>query len=395
LLLPWLGSMASLRLLSMVALLLGIGALLAEFVKQRSITYSWKLSGAALFAVASLSVLTIPKTFDIPALTGGSNVYFTPSMWGENIEHLESVHGGLTSVARASDGVYSLLTNGKFQGNNSDGGEMVAQVGIAVAPLLHTTARDEALVIGYGTGVTTRTLWKAGFTSVDVAEISKDIVTLANKYFANVNGEVMSKPGVHLRVADGRNFLLTQPKTYDLISMEISSIWFAGAANLYNREFYQLAHSRLREHGVLQQWIQLHHITAYDIAVVLASVRSEFKYVWLYVVGGQGIIVASNSEQSTPNDAKIQRVRNSPETEAFLTRYNNDPSRVASMRVLSPSEIDNVVATMVKSGRYRESTDNNLYLEYSTPKGNAQGIKNFFDINIAALREMARTGNTK
>ena len=46
--------------------------------------------------------------------------------------------------------------------------------------------------------------------------------------------------------SDGRNYLLTQNKRYDLISMELTSIWFAGAANLYNREFYQLAKARAK-----------------------------------------------------------------------------------------------------------------------------------------------------
>ena len=62
----------------------------------------------------------------------------------------------------------TLLTNGKFQGSDDPKGEMVAQIGFAVAPLLHTPGRSRALVIGYGTGVSSRTLHEAGFAGLDI-----------------------------------------------------------------------------------------------------------------------------------------------------------------------------------------------------------------------------------
>src|SRR5262249_46336533 len=153
---------------------------------------------------------------------------------------------------------------------------------------LHTPERGRALVIGYGTGVSSRTLHQAGFAQLDIAELSADIVRMADRYFGDINGTVSREPGVQVHVTDGRNFLLLQPQAYDLVSMEITSIWFAGAGSLYNREFYQLVKKRLRPGGVLQQWLQLHHLAPIDLLYVLGSVRSEFQYVWLYHIGGQG-----------------------------------------------------------------------------------------------------------
>jgi spermidine synthase len=389
-LLPAFGSLFSLKLLAVVATGLGVIALVAELRVRRSAYFA--TSSAALLGLVGFAILTIvctPRAFDIPALTSGANVYFTANRWGDTVEHRESVHGGLTSVSRLPDGTYVLLTNGKFQGNNAEGGEMVAQVGIAVAPLLHTARRGDALVIGYGTGVTTRTLAEAQFARVDVAEISRDIVVLADKYFSNVNDQVLKRANVQLHIADGRNFLLTQPRNYDLISMEVSSIWFAGAANLYNREFYQLVRNRLRAEGVLQQWIQLHHITPRDLTVALSSIHAEFKYVWLYVVSGQGVIVASNSENAKPTENQLRQMQLSADTERFLTRYRSSPEQVARSRVLEPLDVDQIVRQLKQSGTYYESTDNNLYLEYSTPKGNAQGGAIRIDANIEALKALA------
>ena len=156
-----------------------------------------------------------------------------------------SVDGGLTTVAesKGQDGprIRTLLTNGKFQGNNAPTGEVQAQIGFTLAPLLHTPERGHALVIGYGVGGSAHTMRSAGFRQIDVVDFSADIFRLANQYFSEVNDRVSTKRNVNAYVTDGRNFLLLHPRQYDVISMEITSIWFAGGGSLYNQEFYRLA----------------------------------------------------------------------------------------------------------------------------------------------------------
>ena len=91
---------------------------------------------------------------------------------------------------------------------------------------------------------------------------------------------MLDLPNVHLKVENGRNVLLTNPRQdYDLITVEITSIWLAGATNVYSREFYDLARKRLRPGGVLQQWLQFHNISPREIESVVATVRSVFPYV--------------------------------------------------------------------------------------------------------------------
>lgn len=386
LLLPTFGSLMTVRILAYAAFAI---ACLAIVVATARLAAATRVRAYIAASIVALVLLLQPKSFDYEDLTNGANVYFTPQSWGKHIEHIESVSGGLTSVATVDSKVFTLLTNGKFQGNNAEGGEMVAQVGFAIAPLLHTAMRERALVIGYGTGVTSRVLQEAGFETLDVAEIASDVVTLADKYFSNVNGKVLYRPGVNLYVTDGRNFLLTQDRTYDLISMEISSIWFAGAANLYNREFYQLAKRRLRAQGVLQQWVQLHHIRAVDVAYVLGSVRSEFKYVWLYVIGGQGIIVATNSEQSSRRPENAQKLLSAEALKPLLALYRNHPEDAARGLALGPADIERLIAKYDVSMERMVSTDNNLYLEYSTPKGNAIRTGGLAEGNINTLRREA------
>ena len=357
--LPLYGSRNVLLGLAVVAVLAALTAW-ASTAPRRLVWGRWAPVGAMGAALA-----LFPTQWNYTALSQGSNVYFSPQQWGEVIDHAESVEGGLTTVAKADGQHLTLLTNGKFQGNNAEGGEMVAQESIALIPLLHTTQRNQALVIGYGTGMTARVLQDQGFAAQDVVELSRDIVVMADKHFANINAHISSHPAVKMHYTDGRNYLLTQSKQYDLISLEISSIWFAGAANLYNREFYELANARLFPQGVLQQWVQLHHMRPIDFLHVMGSVRSVFKNVWVYVSGGQGIIVASNDDATLNNQAAQTKLM---ESHTISTLKLADLPKTL---VAGPQQVNALITRFDPGQRFFVSTDKNLYLEYATPKGNA------------------------
>jgi predicted membrane-bound spermidine synthase len=382
LMLPVLGALRSVQALAALSLALGVAAIALS---------PWRGSARAwLPAVAVLGLFAAqPASFDYSALASGANVYFQRQGYGRVIDHAESVDGGLTTVAQArrDDGpVLTLLTNGKFQGSNDVRGEMPAQVGFAVAPLLHTAARERALVIGYGTGVSARTLNDAGFKAVDVVDLSADIVRMADRHFGAVNGGVTRRPGVELFVTDGRNFLMLQERKYDVVSMEISSIWFAGAASLYNREFYQLVKRRLQPSGVLQQWMQLHHIAPVDMLNILGSVRSEFSQVWLYFIGDQGIIVASNDAARAPSREAFARLERTASFQALMQILRGYSGDLFDTLVLDPAGTDAFIASFGLPQARWISTDDNLFLEYHTPQGNALDGQQSLRDNLALLK---------
>ena len=342
---------------------------------------------AALATAATIVVALwgYPPQWNLDAIATGANVYFIPSGRDDVIDAQESIQGGLTTVNMVivpDDGkeitMLTLLTNGKFQGNNSL--ETAAQRGVAEAPLLHQPKRDDVLVIGYGTGHSAQVLYEAGFAHMDIAELSPDIVALADRHFGDINGKVSQQANVQMYYTDGRNYLLTQNKRYDLISMELTSIWFAGAANLYNREFYQLAKARLNDDGVLQQWVQLHHMQPMDLLYILNTLHQEFRYVWLYVVGGQGVLVASDSV----NAMGLYHLDGSAVSDA--QPLNAEAQALQNSMLLEPKDVD-YLAQKLRVPQFFVSTDNNLYLEYSTPKGNALPDE-VFTSNIEMLENL-------
>ena len=230
----------------------------------------------------------------------------------------EDTYGGITTVisspvdgARREETSRFLLTNGKFQGDDSV--EMEAQTGFALIPALLSRRFDQACVIGLGTGRSAYVAQAFDFRRMAIADISPGIAAAAEHHFSHINGNILRQAGVSLMLEDGRNLLLLRDAwRCDLISMEISSIWFAGSTNLYSREFYEIVRSRLAPQGIFQQWLQIHHIGFAELGSVLASVRSVLPDVGLWVFGGQGIIVASDSPLVFSAEAR----------ERFLAREN-------------------------------------------------------------------------
>jgi len=343
-------------------------------------------------AIATLS-LFLPA-WDLGELATGANVYFRPSPYegAELVWAHEAVESGLTSVIRNEAGL-TMLTNGKFQGN--DTGEVAAQRAFTQIPMLVKHGWRRSLLIGVGTGCSLGVLAAQPFEHVEAAELSGDVLKSARDFFGHVNEGVLA-PGSRVEVhrGDGRNVLLLTDRSYDLITIELSSIWFAGASDLYNRDFYALAKRHLAPGGVLQQWVQLHHLTRTDLAVILQSIRAELPHVALFFRGSQGIVLAS-AEPLVIDYASLsslsEKLRGSPATAGIIA---GDLLTLHGSLILDEVGIAKLVAeeagnTGIEPDRL-ESTDDSLRLEYSTPRANADDSLKA-DALVASLRHLAPT----
>ncbi|HEY0462866.1 MAG TPA: fused MFS/spermidine synthase, partial [Polyangiaceae bacterium] len=362
LILPWLGSQHTLLAIALCFALAGLLVIGWGNARQRQMT----IAGAG----ATLLLALLGPRWDLAMMTGGSNVYFEGYHAPDKILMMrEDVHGGVTTV-NDTGGVRTLLTNGKFQGNT--GWEMHAQRFFAHYPSLFVKDYRDLLVIGLGTGTTLGTLAGYPWQKIDVAEISPSILLAAKTYFTGPNLGALDDPRVTIHHADGRNFILVQERKYDLISMELSSIWFAGAASLYSREFYQLIHERLKPGAVFQQWVQLHHVRPRDFATVLNTLRHQFAHVTLFYGGGQGILVASDAPL-VASKARVLALERTPSVAATIP-HARPLLELFDDVLVSDAGLDRFLAQVASTvGEPVErmlSTDGNLYLEYATPHGN-------------------------
>jgi spermidine synthase len=379
--LPAIGSEATFHLFALIPALVAIVVVISDRLSRQQDGDALGNALPHLAVGAAVIVATWLNMGQLPWsgawITSGVNVYFAPGFTLEQGQEIVFWHedsaGGITTVIeRRSEELFSgrtLLTNGKFQGNNT--GEVLAQVGIGLVPVAHQTARGSALVIGLGTGVSARVISDAGYRRVDIAELAPGIVKAASEAFNDVNGGVLTRDHVALHIEDGRNHLLRTDHRYDLIALEISSIWFAGATSLYSEEFYRLAKSRLTERGLLQQWIQLHHIGVDEVQSTLATARTVFSHVGLWFVGGQAIIVAGDAPLEI-DEGSLTSLREDPSFEferSVLSAFRISIDHVVGSRVLVPSEVDALFNDAHARG-VPINTDGNRYLEYATPRYN-------------------------
>ncbi|MDA1194099.1 MAG: hypothetical protein O2894_02860, partial [Planctomycetota bacterium] len=117
---------------------------------------------------------------------------------------------------------------------------------------------EHAMVIAFGTGTTAGAVARhPEVRRLEVVEVSSAVLELA-PFFSEANRGVLDDPRTRVVRDDGRNALLLHEPDLDLITLEPLMPYSPAGYPFYTREFYELARSRLREGGVLCQWIPVH-----------------------------------------------------------------------------------------------------------------------------------------
>lgn len=410
LLIPRIGSEWTLRSVTIVLVFCGIAVL---WMERDSKNLRQAFVAGPLLAVLAVGL----PAWNRQALTSGANVYFghggqasapapsatvaaasvmppaSTSPAAINSFRLvffhEHSYGGITTIIETHETDQSvhhvLLTNGKFQGDDSE--QQDAQIAFALIPAIHLKTRHNALVIGCGTGHSAAVVNALDFSSIDLAEISPGILVAAGSQFAKLNEDVLKSPKVAVHLEDGRNFLLSRSTRYDQITIELTSIWFAGATNLYSRDFYELAKRHLQPGGVFQQWFQLHHIGPKEVESIMGTLRASFPYVSAWLFGGQGVLLATMEPQQIQPDAVALAT-------AYLRRRspNDDTARRKMNEVLASRLLGTAASTRLAESRSPViNTDWNRWIEFSTPRYNISDV-DWMAVNqknLAAFSELA------
>lgn len=224
--------------------------------------------------------------------------------------------GLVTTVSVERWGRHVLLrNNGKVEASNAE--DMPTQIMVSAYPLLlHPDGpRDlDVAVVGFGSGVSVGTALQFPVDRVDVVELERSVVD-ASRWFAEVNHleygrdrfPYVTNDRLHVHNDDGRNFLASVDRQYDVIISEPSNPWITGVSDLFTTDHFRISRSRLAPGGIYCQWVQLYELSPRNIKTIMRTFATHFAHVVVFSAGDMSsdtILLGSDA----PIDLDLERV---------------------------------------------------------------------------------------
>lgn len=193
----------------------------------------------------------------------------------ETITHLESRQFGSRQTLR-------MITNSfSMSGNNLPGRRYMKT--FVYWPMAFHPEAEQALLICFGVGNTAKALTDfKSLKSIDVVDISKDVLGLSTLAFPDPAQNPLHDPRVRTHVEDGRFFLQSTPRKFDLITGEPPPPTVPGVAVLYSREYFQLLHDRLNPGGIATYWLPIMQMGETPAKAIIRGFTDVFgeSYLW-------------------------------------------------------------------------------------------------------------------
>ena len=323
--------------------------LAAVIAPSRSLRFA---SGLAL--LCCMSLLLIPRTYQ-PRFWFNAGFTAAREIAPSEILMLREGVEATVGVARHK-GVISLSTNGTVVADTSrhDLWDLLLKAHLPM--LLHQNPRDVALV-GLGAGISLGAVGSYDVHRIDCVEISTDVVD-AQHYFSGFHDDPLTSPKVHLWIDDGRHFLSSTQQSYDVISVDPVD---PPICNQYTQEFFAICRQRLRQKGLMVQWVPLFHLETHHLRIIARTFLNEFPHSSLWYDGTSLLLIGSRG-QPLQVDLRVAAKRIAlPNVQRSLSRIQHPPLlMLLSTFVAGSEQLRQFAAKSPLS-----NTDDRPILEYS------------------------------
>ncbi len=280
---------------------------------------------------------------------------------------LYSADGPESSIAvgEAVGGMRSLFVDGEEQAGTDVDGQIHLRLLGHLPALFHPDPKD-GLVVAFGAGVTTGCLLQHDLERVDVVELNPRVIREASAFFEDANHDPVHDPRFHAIFDDGRSYLLSTDRTYDVITSDPIDPNDAGTTSLYSREYYELVRSRLREGGVACQWIT----NGYGSEAYRAMLRAfqlAFPNASIWYGSGTTVVVGyRDAPRVTMADLRRKLAR--PRVRASLDFVGIDSAEtLLAMLLVGPERLRAALWDDDPSTEERVNSDDRPFLEYVRP----------------------------
>jgi spermidine synthase len=373
-LMPWLG------LNTAIAVVIAINLVVAATLSGLEAWLNPKrrrIAAVVLAGLVGIGGYAMAPRIDPIALTRGMfRVYwarelFTPEKLANDSPELVFYEDGLTATTTVEKRgeLVTLKANGKPEA--SDGADMATQVLVGLMPFVVRSGNpdveirnEEAVMIGYGSGVTAGGSLQWPLKSLEVIEIEGAMLE-ASKFFNHVNHRPLEDERTEVIESDGRNYLEYTDKTYDVIVSEPSNPWIAGVSALFTVEHFRRAKSHLKPGGVFSQWVQLYEMRPINVRRILATFLEVFPHVQAFssMPKGTDLILMGSDEPIPLPPGGYERAWEIDSVRDELERVGiHHPDHLYGFSFMSQSEI----AEFADGARL--NTDDNGLLEFEAPK---------------------------
>ena len=351
-LIPRLGASVTIALLGL--LFLAVGAALARVSGRAALGALWP--AAALTLLCSAAALLLPYrpllNFDQASLADAKLLY-----------HAEGVQNTI-DVVRAASGATSLIIGGNVE---ADDGYRQRRHFVLKGhlPLLLMREPARVLVVGLGMGITLRaTARHPGLERIDVVELSPDILA-AQAQLADVNGNVLANPLVHVRIDDGRLFMKLTPLRFDMITADPIHPKVSRVGYLYTREYYEAIRAHLNPGGVVCQWMPVYQIAPRRLRSAVKTFLEVFPFATLWYVDGHALLVAKLDSPDIDYGLLQQKFEDPDVREDLASIDISSPEQLLGHLRMGPAEIR---AYLDAEPDVPLNTDDSPYLEYFVPR---------------------------
>jgi spermidine synthase len=274
-LVPWMGTLGSQRLMLGIAVFGGLVMLVPPLLKEDR----WEGSAGMTFTLVALGVLAwgmgpVPGELiaygrRIASEMGYSTILYT----GE---------GRNTSIAISrwnANGARQFHVAGKVEAS-SLGVDMRLQRMLGHIPALMHPNPQSVLIVGFGAGVTAGSFTRyPTIKHIVICELEPLIPPTTTKWFPEENYRVAEDKRTEIHYDDARHFVLTTPEKFDIITSDPIHPFVKGSAALYSEEYFEMVKAHLNEGGIVTQWVPLYESDA-------ASVKSEIATFFKVFPGG-------------------------------------------------------------------------------------------------------------
>jgi len=184
----------------------------------------------------------------------------------------------------------------------------------------------------------------------------------AARLFVLENRNVLENEKLNLIVGDGRNFLQGTSNKYDVITSDPIHPWVSGAGSLYAAEHFQLCKSRLKEGGIIAQWLPLYEMPERDFKMVIRTFQSVFPHITLWLAHGDAILIGTEDQLRINYKTLMRKLSNEKVQKDMRMLYVDSSFDFLTSLKMGKNELAEYAADA------EINTDDHPILEFSAPK---------------------------